>query len=51
MLEGLTVKNFLVLKTVSGTPGQTHAFNTNAELVAKVTFITNDHALVRLALP
>ena len=52
VIEGLTVKNFLVLKTVSGTPGQTHAFNTNAELVAKVTFtITNDQALVRLALP
>ena len=52
VIEGLTVKNFLVLKTVSGTPGQTHAFNTNAELVAKVTFtITNDQALVRLSLP
>ena len=46
-----TVKSFAVLKALSGTPGQTHAHNTNAELVSKVTFTDGFQAIVHTALP
>lgn len=46
-----TVKSFAVLKAVSGTPGQTHAFNSNAELVSKVTFTDGFQAIVHTNLP
>jgi hypothetical protein len=49
-IGGRTVKNFVVLKTVSGSPGQTHAFNTRAEVVAKVTFTDGAQALVHIEL-
>ena len=51
VIGGKTVKNFAVLKAVSGTPGQTHAFNNAAELVAKVTFMDGYTGVVHLALP
>ena len=46
-----TVKSFAVLKALSGTPGQTHAHNTSAELVSKVTFTDGFQAIVHTALP
>ena len=46
-----TVKSFAVLKALSGTPGQTHAHNTNAELVSKVTFTDGFQAIVHTELP
>lgn len=46
-----TVKSFAVLKALSGTPGQTHAHNTNAELVSKVTFTDGFQAIVHTDLP
>ena len=49
-IGGKTVKNFAVLKSVAGTPGQTHAFNGASEVVAKVTFTDGFQAVVHLAL-
>jgi len=45
------VKSFVVLKTVSGTPGQTHAFSHAADLVAKVIFADGAQGVVHLTLP
>jgi hypothetical protein len=46
-----TVKSFKVLKSVSGTPGQTHAFNSSSELVSLVTFTDSSQAVVHTDLP
>ena len=46
-----TVRSFVVLTTVSGTPGQTHAFNDAAELVVRVTFTDSTTAEVHVGLP
>ena len=50
-IDSKTVKSFAVLKAVSGSPGQTHAFNAQAELVSKVTFTTGAQGVVHTALP
>ena len=48
---GKTVKGFVVLKAVSKSPGQTHAHNTHAEMVSKVTFTDGFQAVVHTNLP
>ncbi len=51
VIGGKTVKSFKALKSVSGTPGQTHAFNGSGELVAHVTFDTGEQAVAHIPLP
>ena len=46
-----TVQSFVLLTSVSGTPGQTHAFNDNAELVSLVKYTDGLRAIVHTALP
>ena len=46
-----TVKSFTLLTTLSGTPGQTHAFNNNRELVSLVIYTDNFRAIVHTNLP
>lgn len=50
-IGGKTVKNFSVLKAVSGTFGQARSFNSVGELVSQVTFSTGAQAIVRTMLP
>ncbi len=51
VVQGNTVKSFTALKSVSGTPGQTHAVNSSSDLVAKVTYTTGAQALVKFTKP
>ncbi len=46
-----TVKSFTALTSVSGSPGQTHSFNSSGDLVARVTYTTGAQALVKFTKP
>jgi hypothetical protein len=50
-IAGKTVKSFKALKTSSGSPGQTRAFDARKDLVANVVFTDGFQALVHRALP
>ncbi len=49
--SGKQVKNFVVLKAVSGSPGTTHAFNSRAQVLWRVTFLDGRSAIVRTTVP
>jgi hypothetical protein len=51
VLRGKTVKSFVALTAVSGSPGQTRAFRDGNLLAVKVTFTDGHQAVVALELP
>ena len=54
VIQGKTVKTFQVLKSVSGSPGQTHAFAdvmSKSHVTAKVKFQDGSSSIVDIELP
>ena len=51
VIDGKTVKSFAVLSAVSGSPGQTRAFNSAGELLYRVTFTDDSQAVMMTAMP
>lgn len=45
------VKTFAVLGLVSGSPGQTRAFNREHQIAVRVTFLDGSQAIVKIAVP
>jgi hypothetical protein len=50
-LGGKTIKTLTVLKTVSGSPGTTHAFNAAGAIVSRVAFTDGTSGIAKTTVP
>jgi hypothetical protein len=51
MIGSVTLKSFIVLANVNGSPGETRSFNANRQVIVKLTFSDNSQAIARIDVP